>query len=158
MNQTNFIPSVKQILDENHVRYDTEENEKGTKFIMFPLRGSNSVYDCFFALNERDNWIIFKSNIPNKIEDKRRREIAEYLIRLNELVMDGNFGMHYSTGGLFFETNLNLKFIPEIRKEDITDLISSHVYLLDFALNGLYRIIFGNLNPEQAIDSLNEAK
>jgi hypothetical protein len=154
MNQAIFISTVRQALDENKIRYNTEQNERGTVFIIVPIRGTNSIYDSFFALNEKENWVIFRSKIPYKIEEEYRREIGEYILRLNDFAHAGNFGMIYSTGDMYFETNLNLKFVQEILKEDVLSLMSHHIDALDFAFNGIYRIIFGNLTPEQAIDLL----
>ena len=103
-----------------------------------------------------DNSLIIHTFIPLKAEEEDRAKVGEFLLRANDGLKTGCFDFNYANGRISYRVSIfcgNKEFSPPTYEQiDYAVLIS--VSTVQRYGNALMKVIFGFLEPQEAIDEI----
>ena len=103
-----------------------------------------------------DNSLIIHTFIPLKAEEEDRAKVGEFLLRANDGLKTGCFDFNYANGRISYRVSIfcgNKEFSPPTYEQiDYAVLIS--VSTVQRYGNALMKVIFGFLEPQEAINEI----
>jgi hypothetical protein len=117
------------------------------------FEGKNGQWLCYARERAAENQFIFYSICPVKVPPERRLSMAELLTRLNFMLMIGNFDMDFGDGEVRYKTSIDVEG-SYLTAASVHQLLSANVLIMDEYLPTLLAVIYGGMEPVQAIDQL----
>jgi hypothetical protein len=114
---------------------------------------TEDVLTCYFQIFvEREQYVFYA--VPTlKVPTGKRKDIAEFIIRVNHGMRIGNFDMDFETGELNFKSSIN--FRGELLSVGfIEGAIGPSIEAIDLYLPGIVNVIQGVQSPIVAINSI----
>lgn len=123
----------------------------------------------FFFVTENGNWmvtvhpfedaaqLVVLSHFPSLVEEGHRASIMEFATRVNSDLFVGSFDVDLESGQVRFRTGLDLDDL-EVTEALVRNLIYSNVSVMDTHIEGLNRVAFGGMAPNEAFALLRSAE
>jgi hypothetical protein len=115
--------------------------------------GNNGDLRCYAQVRTDLEQFLFYVIAPVKAPEPQRAVVAEYLTRANYGLRIGNFEMDYSDGEIRYKSSLDFEgglLTPPL----IKNTIYPAAHTMDFYLPGLLSVMYGNQEPADAIDEI----
>jgi hypothetical protein len=119
------------------------------------FEGDSGSFTCFAQEHEAKEQFVFYSVAPFQTPEAMRSAVAEYLTRANYGLTIGNFEMDYADGEVSFKTSMDAEGV-EFTEAMVKNLVYANVLTTDRYLPGLMRVIYGGIEPEEAIREIEE--
>lgn len=103
-----------------------------------------------------DNNLIIHTFIPLKAEEEERAKVGEFLLRANDGLKTGCFDFNFANGRISYRVSLfcgSKEFSPPTY-EQIEYAVLISVSTVQRYGNALMKVIFGFLEPQEAIDEV----
>jgi hypothetical protein len=142
-------------LIQEYLRFQQWNFKVDTKMngVRFGMKGKNANLMTFIFVYDELCYTTCFTVLPFTAPAKKRAAVAEYLLRVNEKLLFGNFLMDYDNGQVQFKT-----FIPfdgEFLSHKLVEhLILSNLKNADFYCKGLMQILSADIEPEAALSDI----
>jgi hypothetical protein len=97
------------------------------------------------------------SVLDAKVPEHKRQAVSEFITRANYGIVAGNFEMDFSDGEVRYKTALYVKGMT-IDTATIRNLVYPNAFTMDRYFNGLMRVIYSDITPEEAVAKCEAAK
>ena len=121
----------------------------GKPMIAFGIDGKNGKFRCAGRANEKLQLLVFYSNCPLIVPENRRLAMAEFLIRINDIMNIGNFDMNFDKGEISYRTSIDAEGVG-LTSLMIKNSISVNIGTMDRWLPGIMAVINGGA-PKEAL-------
>ena len=103
---TTLYPCIAQFMDDAD-RYHRDEDDA---VIVAEINGDHGSWRVFIQITESvdERYIVIHAQLPARIPEGRRLQVAELLTRINYALIQGNFELDLDDGAVFFKTTLDL--------------------------------------------------
>ena len=138
---------------ENHEFTLEREDDEDGDYILYRL---NIGLDC--SLGTIHYKIIFEENVVTIIGDidanagKRKNEVGEFLMRLNDDEYLGHMQMDYDSGDILYQTRLGYETFTE--EDDFHELNRCSINRAEMYGDSLMKVILGVMSPKEAYDEV----
>ena len=92
--KSSFLDNIKNQFElffkNNSIHYESEDH-----FFRILINGNNTSWRMGIIIDERFKTIMIRSVYPFTVEDTRKFKIAELIVRINEIIVLGNFDLNY---------------------------------------------------------------
>lgn len=119
------------------------------------FEGESGEFTCYAQEREEKEQFVFYTVVPFQIPEAMRAAVAEYLTRANYGLAIGNFEMDYADGEVSFKTSMDAEGI-EFTEAMVKNLVYANVLTADRYLPGLMRVVYGKIEPADAIREIEE--
>jgi len=117
------------------------------------MQGQHAQWQAFLEWPETQHLFVCRSICPLYVPVQRRERVAEFLARVNYGLLVGNFELDFSDGEVQFRTS-TLLHQGRIGREELKNLVTFNLSMLDDALPGLAAVSFGDKSPEEAANEV----
>jgi hypothetical protein len=121
----------------------------GKPMIAFGIAGKNGKFRCAGRANEKLQLFLFYSNCPLIVPENRRLAMAEFLIRINDILNVGNFDMNFDNGEISYRTSIDVEG-DRLTSPMIKNCVSVNINTMDRWLPGIMAVINGG-GPKEAL-------
>lgn len=118
-------------------------------------QGQNVDIRCVAQVKLPQQQLLMYSYAPVKIDEAQRSAVAEYLTRANYGLHVGNFELDFSDGEVRFKSSLDFED-ETLTFTWLRNTIYPAVHLMNRYFPGLMRVIYGDMNPAEAIASVED--
>ena len=115
--------------------------------------GNNGDLRCYAQVRTDLEQFLFYVIAPVKAPAPERAVVAEYLTRANYGLRIGNFEMDYNDGEVRYKSSIDFEGTA-LNPALIKNTIYPAVHTMDFYLPGLLSVMYGNLEPADAIEEI----
>jgi len=115
----------------------------------------NGNYECYAIADEEAKTFRFYSIAPIKVPKSKRKEIADFLTRVNYGLILGNFELDMDDGEVRYKTG-NCQNNMALSFEALKHLVYLNVTILDQYFLGIMKVTYGDVSPENAISLIEE--
>jgi hypothetical protein len=147
LSSNSIMDSVKAFFQQDDWTYE-EIAERN--IIRMRFSGENANWTCYAQVKEEQERLMFYSTLETKVPEDKRQVMAEFLTRANFGLLIGNFEMDFSDGEIRFKTSVDIEDI-NLTYKFIQNLVYMNVLMMDKYLPGIMSVIYGNMEPLQAI-------
>lgn len=113
-------------------------------------RGERGTWVCHAKVDELNQRFIFYALMGMNIPNEYRAPVAQYLTRVNDQLLVGNFEMNMDTGDIRFKTSVETPE-GELSVAMVRAMAYTSVRNMDYYFPGVLSVIHGGLNPEAAL-------
>lgn len=124
---------------------------KGESRIIINISGNNGTFQCVADVREAEERFIFLSICGANVPDDKRTLMSELLTRINYGSFLGNFEMDYEDGEIRYKTSICCKS-SELTINIIEHTVMANIVMMDTALTGIMKLIYGDITAQQAYD------
>ncbi len=117
--------------------------------------GENGRFSCQAEINEDQQIFYFYSYFPVNVPPEKRADVAEFITRANYGMRVGNFELDYEDGEVRFKTSVDVENV-EMSQALVSNHVYANVWTMDRYLPGLFAVIYGNINPKDAAEQIEE--
>jgi hypothetical protein len=142
-----LFDAVKEHLDHRGLRYEKVE---GSETIHIAFNGATAGMRCRLAVEEDPGLVQFWAYLPLFVPPERRAAAAEFIARANFGLRVGRFEMDCQDGELRYHSSAWPGDGPFVAQQT-EPLIGSALNTTDRYLPAMAKVIFANLDPDQAI-------
>ena len=150
-NKSRIIAAVEDYFEREELKY-TPFNERDVAKASFRIKSKLQHVNVFFsAYNSK---LIIRIMLPINSDEAERNKVGEFLMRANYGLQIGCFDYDYNDGEISFRVPLYCgtdEFSPPTY-EQIDDSLMVGIMMVDKYGNSLIKVIFGLLEPEEAIE------
>ncbi|NMB54984.1 MAG: YbjN domain-containing protein [Leptolinea sp.] len=118
--------------------------------LQMTFQGKNGKWTCYAQIHEEQPIFFFFSICPVNVPEDKRQKMAEFLTRANYGLKVGNFEMDFSDGEIRYKTSLNVEN-DQLSGPIIRNLVYANLWTMDRYLAGILSVIYGNIDPAEAI-------
>ncbi len=117
------------------------------------VKGENASFRLLFIAKEEKDLFILYVISPNNIPENRRKDIAEYLTRINYGLGVGNFEMDMDDGEVRYKIGIDIEgsYLSHVM---IDNFISGSIMAMDKYYPGMMSISFAGISPKEAIETI----
>ena len=138
-----------QFFDEDDWNYQTLEDKS---VLAGNFQGKKGKWRFIARAKEEQKQFIIYSILANNIPDDKLPEAAEYLTRANFGLTIGNWELDFSDGEVRYKTSVDVEGNEDIvNSELLKHLVYVNMWTTDRYLEGLMKVIYGGISPEEAI-------
>ena len=152
-NKSRIIEAVENYFERDEIKY-TPFNDRDIAKASFRIKSKLQHVDVFFsAYNDR---LIIRIMIPVNGDGDERAKVGEFLMRANYGLRIGCFDYDYDDGEISFRVPIYCgtdEFTPPTYEQIDTSLMIG-IMMVDKYGNALLKVIFGLLEPEEAIEEV----
>jgi len=120
-------------------------------YILFGIHINEIKIECVVDILKDIELLIAYSIIPNRVPEKYKDKIAEFITRANYGLRIGNFEMDYKDGEVRYKTYQNYDN-DCINVEVLKHLIHANIKTTEKYYLGFAKIIYAEFSPEEAIN------
>ena len=149
---------IKQYFEKNNLKYRYDD-ERNCYFSGFSL--PNKLKQTKILIVFKEDVLLFIGKIDLSADQGSIPEVVEYLMRANMNLLIGNFELDYNDGEIrykiarrIWENTLTEELIDTMMDESINIILAM---LMKYG-DGLLKVLFGLCNPEEAIESSENAE
>lgn len=126
---------------------------EGTAVYKTGFEGKNGQFTCYAQERVDQDQFIFYSIFPVRATENRVHSVAEFINRANYGMIIGNFELDYKDGEIRYKTSVDVEEIEEIEPL-IRHMIYANVLTMDRYFPGLMRVLYGGVEPVDAIEEV----
>ena len=115
--------------------------------------GDHGTYGCIAIADQRVGLFIFQSFGPEKVPEKGRAKVAEFLTRINWNFLVGAFGMDYEDGEIRFRTSVDVSD-DRLSAALVENAIRANLVVMDMVWPTLQAVVSSDLTAEEACEML----
>lgn len=123
---------------------------EGLSVLTMSFSGKNGKWQCFAQAREQQQQFVFYSVLSVNVPKEKRGRVAEFITRVNYGMVIGNFEMDYDDGEVRYKTSIDVEGV-ELLAPMIRQVVYANLIITDRYLNSLMRVIYSDVEPEQAI-------
>jgi hypothetical protein len=123
---------------------------EGMSVLTMSFSGKNGKWQCFAQAREQQQQFVFYSVLSVNVPKEKRGRVAEFITRVNYGMVIGNFEMDYDDGEVRYKTSIDVEGV-ELLAPMIRQVVYANLIITDRYLNSLMRVIYSDVEPEQAI-------
>lgn len=123
---------------------------EGLSVLTMSFSGKNGKWQCFAQAREQQQQFVFYSVLSVNVPKEKRARVAEFITRVNYGMVIGNFEMDYDDGEVRYKTSIDVEGV-ELLAPMIRQVVYANLIITDRYLNSLMRVIYSDVEPEQAI-------
>ena len=120
-------------------------------------QAQNGQWTCYATVREAENIFAFYSVCPIPASSSKREKIAEFIIRVNQGMLLGNFELDYRDGEIRYKTSIDVEG-DWLTHALIRSLVYTNVMTLDQYLPAILAVLEQGTTPEQAIHLVEQEK
>ena len=139
--------TIVQYFQDKEIRFAMDEE---LPIIKSTFRGKNGDYQLSAQAYNEDKRASFHSYLGTIVPEARIQAVAEFLVRVNQGVLIGNFDMDFDKGTVKYKTSVDVDG-GELTQEMVHTLVMLNLSMLDKYVPGLMRVMFGDTSPIDAI-------
>lgn len=117
--------------------------------------GKNASYSVYVSFDDDLEYLVVYTNCGVNIPENMRGKAAEFLTRANYGMRIGCFEMDFNDGEVRFRTSINSKD-SEITNEIMNRKFYTCIGVMDGYYTGLMKVVFGDADPEDTIDEIED--
>ncbi|MDX1992491.1 MAG: YbjN domain-containing protein [bacterium] len=128
---------------------------EGMPVLSMGFTGRSGRWICYAQAREEQEQFVFYSVCPVNAPREKLAEIAEFLTRANYGMIIGNFELDYADGEIRYKTSIDVEgaqLLPALVKQ----MVYSNVMIMDRYLPGIMRVLYGDVDPAEAILELED--
>ncbi|MEP6519602.1 YbjN domain-containing protein [Microcoleus vaginatus] len=123
---------------------------EGKPNLQMAFQGENGKWTCYARARVEQEQFLFYSICPVNAPDSKRMAIAEFLTRANSGTIIGNFELDFTDGEIRYKTSIDVQG-DSLSFELIKQLVYANVTMMDQYLPGIMSVIYGEVEPKDAI-------
>jgi hypothetical protein len=123
---------------------------EGMSVLTMSFSGKNGKWQCFAQAREQQQQFVFYSVLSVNVPKEKRGRVAEFITRVNYGMVIGNFEMDFDDGEVRYKTSIDVEGV-ELLPPMIRQVVYANLIITDRYLNSLMRVIYSDVEPEQAI-------
>jgi len=143
-----------EVLSQNGWEFDFDDKNK---IIKLKIQGINTNFHALLLVDEEQESLLCNTHINQKIPYSKRLEVCDFMSRSNYELVNGNFEMNLDSGEIRYRTFLDLAD-AEPSQDQILNIVWNGVLGFDTYYPGLMKLIYGDINAEEAIAYCTEDK
>lgn len=108
--------------------------------LVFRFEGEQGEWACHAKTLEKRGQVVCYSLFPSTVQPNQLAAIAEFITRVNDGLIIGNFELSYATGQVRFKTSIDVEgetLVPQVVKH----LIYDNVFTMDRYLPGIRKVL-----------------
>lgn len=152
-NKSRIIAAVEDYFEREGLKY-TPFNERDVANANFRIKSKLQHVNVFFsAYNSK---LIIRIMLPINSDEAERAKVGEFLMRANYGLQIGCFDYDYDDGEISFRVPIYCgteEFVAPTY-EQIDDSLTIGIMMVDRYGNSLIKVIFGLVDPEEAIEEV----
>lgn len=113
--------------------------------------GRNGRWDCYAYAREEEQQSVFYSICSAAVPEARRGAMAEFITRINNGIVIGNFELDFDDGELRYKTSIDVEG-DELSPALMRQLIYANVFMFDLHLPAVMTMIYTDKSPLECID------
>lgn len=125
----------------------------GLPVLSMGFTGINGKWMCYAQAREEQEQFVFYSVFPVNTPKDRIPAVAEFTARANYGMIIGNFELDFDDGEVRYKTSIDVEG-DELTAPLIKQMVYTNVVIMDRYLPGLMSVIYGNVEPVDAIKSI----
>jgi hypothetical protein len=114
------------------------------------FQGANGKWNCYARAREKQQQVVFYSIFPVNAPENKRLVVAEFITRANSGTIIGNFELDFTDGEIRYKTSIDIEG-DRLSFALIKNLVYANVSMMDEYLPGIMSVIYGDVEPQQAI-------
>lgn len=142
--------TVVSFLQANNLQFAKAED---VTILWFRVKGSNTEWTCYAYSKELERQLVLYSVFPYKVKPYKLAAIAEFVARVNYDMMLGNFELNFDTGEVRYKTSVDLG-LHIFERTTLQSLMEANFACMDTYFEGLMKIIYGSISPEEVIKAI----
>ena len=147
---TEILEALEKFFTEDDWNYTQLE---GKTILRMGFRGKSGNWTCYAQARQEQKIFIFYSVSSINVPEEKRPAIAEFITRANYGLLNGNFEMDYSDGEVRYKTSIDVEN-DELTSPLVHNLVYANVWTMDRYFPGVMAVIYGNVNPADAIQQI----
>jgi hypothetical protein len=149
-----MINTVYKALSELGLRFEKVVQNSFRTVFRLGVGLENGRADCFVEIREPDKQLIILTIWPVSIPDNKRKQIAEFITRINYNLILGAFVLDFDDGELRYKCNFVYdNTLPQSEDVFIRNLFTSFL-MMDRYLPGIISIVYANIEPKIAFNQI----
>ena len=149
-----MLEKIINFISKKKWRFTSVEDESR---IVIAIKGINGTFQCFADAREEEEQFIFLSICSVNVPDDRKLLMCELLTRLNYGLFLGNFEMDYEDGEVRYKTSICCNS-SELTDNILEHIIMINIVMMDTALTGIMKLIYGDITAKEAYDIIEDTK
>lgn len=125
--------------------------------VIISISGFNGTFQCIADARENEEQFIFFSICSVNVPDDKKLLMCELLTRLNYGSFLGNFEMDYEDGEVRYKTSICCNSL-ELTDNILEHIIMINIVMMDTALTGIMKLIYGDITAKEAYDIIENIK
>ena len=114
------------------------------------FQGDAGRWVCLAQADDEAQQVVFYSLCPFSMPDDRYGAIAEFILRVNDGLVIGNFELDMDQGDIRYKTSLDTEG-DRLTSELMERLVYANVQTMDTYLPGIIAVLSGDCSPVEAI-------
>ena len=148
------LNTVAEFLDTEGVRYETDEDARVVRFYFTTEAAGWMVSVHHFSELQQ---LVVASHLPSVVPPELRPAVMEFATRINNELLVGNFDIDLDAGHVRYRTGIDLDEL-DVNAALVRNLIYANVWGMDLHSEGLNRVAYGGLDPEEAVALVRNAE
>jgi hypothetical protein len=145
-----ILSAVEKFLKEDDWPYNLIE---GRSVFKTGFEGKNGQFTCYAQERVEQDQFVFYSIFPVRAAENKINDVAEFITRANYGMIIGNFELDYSDGEIRYKTSVDVEDIHQIEPL-VQHIMYSNVLTMDKYFNGLMRVLYGGIDPADAVEEI----
>lgn len=125
------------------------KNEDYPNQIDVPVNGKNARLACCFRVNQERDLIAFYVYVSSKAPEGRRKEVMEYITRINLGLYIGNYEMNVETGVVSYKVSMDVEG-GTVSTAMIKNMMDAGISMADRCNSSLMEVMFSHAIPAVA--------
>lgn len=118
--------------------------------LQLAFQGNHDRWTCYAQTNEVQQHFVFYSIAPITVPSEKRMAIAEFLCRVNDGMVIGNFEINFENGEIRYKTSIDVNG-DRLTNALIKQLVYNNVLTMDQYLPGIKAVVEVGILPAVAI-------
>ncbi|MEM9214881.1 MAG: YbjN domain-containing protein [Cyanobacteria bacterium P01_F01_bin.150] len=125
------------------------------KLFQLAFQGDAGRWTCLAQTDDTAHQVVFYSLCPISVPDDRYGSIAEFILRVNDSLLIGNFELDIDQGDIRYKTSLDTEG-DRLTSTLMQRLVYANVHTMDTYLPGIIAVLAGDCSPVEAIASIEQ--
>ncbi len=151
-NSTPILSTAVEFFKEEDWEFEKVEHQSKTILRAF-FQGKNDRLVCLLEVKEKLQQLIFYSISSIKIPEENRKDICEFLMRVNHFLTIGNFDLDFNDGEIRFRTSIDVEG-SQIDTALVKNIVYTNVLTMDKYLSGVISLIETNDSIENILHKI----
>lgn len=147
-----MFKNILSYFDSQGWKYHIPQPEKA--LVVLGISTESGKYHCIADVDEDLYRFVFFSISPINVPTKKRKTMAELLIRINHNLFLGNFELDFEDGEVRFKTSIIYESV-ELTQTIIEHIITSNLLAMDKNIELITSFVQSRISINEAINKIN---
>ena len=147
---------VENVLESKDFHYQVIIDKSNQKVIKLSIELKNATCYTFIDVRPKENLVLIYTVCPTIIHSNQRIKISEFITLINSSLLIGNFEFSFDDGILRYKSSFLYKNASQYLKDVLLKNLFVTFEMMNMYLPGVMSIIFGNLEPKDAINQVDK--